>query len=102
MKYAYRVYEALVALAFILQFGIAGYASAQSLEFWNSNCRKLLHQYEGKPRHKAFAVSNTAHDGSSQACGYSWSERSKKAAEASAIATCRKTANGSCGIMKSE
>ena len=45
-------------------------AAAQGIEFWNKECRKLLKQYDGKSRHKAFAASNMGAGGrQGQACG---------------------------------
>jgi hypothetical protein len=93
---------AATGLAIFLSLAIDTPSYAQSLEFWNTNCRKLYKQAQSKPKHWAFAVTSTAGDGSSQACGAAWAESSKKAAERSAIAECKKQRSGACYVTKSE
>ncbi len=78
-------------------------AAAQGVEFWNRECRKLLKQYEGKPRHKAFASSNMGSGGRhAQACGAAWSAGSKKQAEDAAVKVCRSQKSGNCWVTRSE
>lgn len=78
-------------------------AAAQGVEFWNKECRKLLKQYEGKPRHKAFASSNMGSGGrQAQACGAAWSAGSKQQAEDAAVKVCRSQKSGNCWVTRSE
>ena len=78
-------------------------AAAQGVEFWNKECRKLLKQYDGKPRHKAFASSNMGSGGrQAQACGVAWSAGSKKQAEDTAVKVCRSQKSGNCWVTRSE
>lgn len=73
------------------------------LEFWNTNCKKLYSRFKTMPKHRAFAVSNTALDASGQSCGASWGAASKAAAEAQAKRYCKNpNVAGSCRITKSE
>lgn len=78
-------------------------AAAQGVEFWNKECRKLLKQYEGKARHKAFAASNMAsRNNMSQACGIAWGAGSVKQAEDGAVKACKSQHAGSCWVTRSE
>ena len=78
-------------------------AAAQGVEFWNKECRKLLKQYDGKPRHKAFAASNMGAGGrQGQACGIAWGAGSKKQAEEFAIKVCRSQKSGNCWVTRSD
>ena len=73
------------------------------LDFRNRNCLKLYARYKTMPKHKAFAVSNTALDPSAQSCGTMWAAASKAAAEAGAMRVCRNPhVAGSCRISVSE
>jgi hypothetical protein len=104
MKRSALSIQMVVAAALVLPMAMvipAQPSRSQALEMWNTNCRKLLKSYLGKPGHKAFAVSNTAHDISGQACGYDWSAPSKKTAEARAVKACNSRAGG-CVVIRSE
>ena len=73
------------------------------LDFWNKNCKKFFAKFKTMPKHKAFAVSNTALDASGQSCGASWGAASKAAAEAQAMRFCKNpNFAGACRITKSE
>ena len=64
------------------------------------DCKKVYAMWKTKPKHKAYAISNSY---GWQACGASWSEASVEAAEKSAKRLCKQSAEeGSCGIVKSE
>jgi hypothetical protein len=97
---------ALVALLVLggVACGSSSSASAQGVESWNKECRKLLKQYPSKPRHKAFATSNpNSGSGSGQACGMAWSAGSKKQAETDAIKVCMSERHtGTCWVTRSE
>lgn len=75
---------------------------AQTLPTWNRERKKLLRQYEKKPKHKAFAVSNAASSSMVQSCGAAWSAPSKASAEQRAISTCRQGFGSGCVIKTSE
>ena len=73
------------------------------LEFWNKNCKKIYSKFKTMPKHKAFAVSNTALDATGQSCGASWGANSKAAAEAQAKRSCKHPqVAGSCRVTRSE
>jgi hypothetical protein len=76
-------------------------APSQIIPNWNRNCKKLLRQYDKKPRHKAFAVSSATSSSMIQACAIVWSAPSKKAAEGAALRSCHQDGSG-CVIRKSE
>ncbi len=93
----------LFALSILILNGFENRAAAQGVEFWNQQCKKLLKDYAKKPRHKAFAVSNSnSGGGGAQACGMAWSAGSKKQAEAEALKVCRSQRAGSCWVNRSE
>jgi hypothetical protein len=78
-------------------------AASQAIPSWNRECRKLLKQYETKPRHKAFAASSPTSASAQQSCASAWGYPSKAAAEADAKARCRKEdGGGTCWIKISE
>jgi hypothetical protein len=76
-------------------------AVTQTIPNWNRECKKLLRQYEKKPRHKAFAVSNAYSSSMVQSCAVTWSAPSKAAAEKDALRRCHQDGSG-CVIRKSE
>lgn len=80
----------------------AEHSHAQTLPNWNLECRKLLRQYEKKPKHKAFAISSATSSSMTQSCGAAWSAPSKASAESRAIAACREGFGSGCVIKKSE
>src|SRR6187402_3539421 len=69
-------------------------ADAQSVGFWNRACKKGLVEVKKKPRHRAFAVSGDAQVQGGQACGWTWGNPSKSAAEKNALQSCRKQQYG--------
>jgi hypothetical protein len=75
---------------------------AQILPNWNLECKKLLRQYQKKPKHKAFAVSDATSSSMTQSCGSTWSASSKAAAEAAAKHWCRQGGGSRCVIKESE
>jgi hypothetical protein len=77
-------------------------AKAQGIEFWNTECKKLLKQYKSKPGHKAFAASNPNTGSGNQACGISWGAGSKKEAEETAVKACKSQRSGTCWVTRSE
>lgn len=76
-------------------------AATQTIPNWNRECKKLLKQYEKKPRPKAFAVSNAYSSSMVQSCAMTWSRPSKARAEADALRACRQEGSG-CVIRASE
>jgi hypothetical protein len=62
----------------------------------------MLKEYAKKPKHKAFAASNTASTGVGQGCGMTWGARSKAQAEESAKSSCKKARYGTCWTIRSE
>lgn len=75
---------------------------AQTLPNWNRECKKLFRQFDKKPRHRAFAVSDMYSSSMVQSCGLAWSASSEKAAEANAIKACRQSGGSRCVIKVSE
>ena len=77
--------------------------SGGGVEFWNKPCLKAYKDWQSKPGHKAFAVSNTALDNGGQTCGYSWGHPSKAAAEKAALKPCQRGKfSSTCWISASE
>ena len=78
--------------------------NAQSVGFWNKGCKKALVEVKKKPPHRAFAVSSDAQIQGGQACGWTWSNPSKSAAERNALESCRKQQYGgsNCRVIYSE
>lgn len=96
-------YALILVLSVLASEGAHNTVSAQGVEFWNKQCRKLLKDYATKPRHKAFAVSNAnSGAGGAQACGMTWSAASKKQAEKEALEVCRGQRAGNCWVNRSE
>ena len=89
-------------LAALLGAFVSADASAQGVERWNRECQKLLKSYPSKPRHKAFAASNTNSTGVGQGCGVAWGAGSKAQAEKSAVSACQKAKFGTCWVIRSE
>lgn len=87
---------ALIFLTLSIEPGLT-----QTIPNWNKECKKLLRQYEKKPRHKAFAVSNAYSSSMIQSCAMSWSVPSKAQAEKDALRRCHQDGSG-CVIRKSE
>jgi hypothetical protein len=76
-------------------------SQTQVIPFWNKPCKKLMREYQTKPRHKAFAMSTSSSNDVSS-CGYSSSAGSRSAAEAAAIRACHKAGGSSCVVKTSE
>jgi hypothetical protein len=77
-------------------------AAAQSIAWWNKNCKKLYAQYQKQPGHKAFAVSRVL-EGAGQGCGYVYRAPSKSVAEKEAIKSCKRAgAVSGCAVLASE
>jgi hypothetical protein len=96
--------QAMTPCVLLLTPCIATQVQAQAgLDLRNRNCLKLYDRFKTSPKHKAFAVSNTALDSSAQSCGTMWSAASKAAAEAGAMRACKNPhVGGSCRISLSE
>jgi hypothetical protein len=77
-------------------------ADAQSIGFWNRGCKKGLAEVKKKPPHRAFAVSVDVHVQGGQACGWTWSNPSKAAAEKNALQACKKQGRSSCKVIFSD
>jgi hypothetical protein len=75
---------------------------AQSIGFWNRECKKGFAEVKKKPRHRAFAVSVDAQVQGGQACGWTWSNPTKAAAEKNALQACKKQGQGSCRVIFSD
>jgi len=75
---------------------------AQQIPQWHKECKNAFKQFQTKPKHKAFAVTNWGSGGvSGIGCGWAWSFPSKAEAEAAAISQCQKS-SGPCTVKKSD
>jgi hypothetical protein len=95
--------SALLATMLLVLGGPGTSVSAQGIEEWNRECRKLLNRWETAPKHKAFAASNPNSGAFFQVCGLAWGAPSKKAAEASALKACQAPPQRArCWVTRSE
>ena len=75
---------------------------AQQIPHWHIECRKILKQFQTKPKHRAFAVTNMSEATvKGIGCGWAAGYPTKATAEAAAIGQCQKRA-GPCSIKESD
>lgn len=77
-------------------------SGAQTIPSWNRACKKAFKQYQTRPRHKAFAISNATSANDRQSCGWADEMPSKAAAQAEAVRQCRLSGGSGCVIKASE
>ncbi len=104
MKPIRRTIEAALSAAIILYFVAlpVDLGLAQQIPHQHIECRKIFKQFQTKPKHRAFAVTNMS-EGTVKgiACAWAAGYPSKAAAEAAAIGQCQKSA-GPCSIKESD
>ena len=93
----------------VLFLNVSTQSFAQTIPYWDKQCRKLFEEYTTEPGHKAFAVfSNQLEE---NGCAYTYRAGSKAIAEKQAIQNCGKLKPSSymgtgisrrCSIYKSE
>lgn len=99
-----RMIDAALRASIILLFAALPFdlGLAQQIPHWHKECKNAFKQYQTKPKHRAFALTNPSSGGvSGIACGMAWGYPSKAEAEAAAISQCQKS-SGPCSVKKSD
>jgi len=99
-----RTIDAALRASLVLLFAALPFdlGLAQQIPHWHKECVNVFKQFQTKPKHGAFAVTNPSSGGvSGIACGMAWGYPSKAAAEAAAIRSCQKNA-GPCYVKEAD